>query len=174
MLDAPRKLVGGRGLRSTHTPALASVSTGHRTRRSWTVAPPTRSALAARGTWPSALSSITPPSRVFGRKSRARSELSRMSRLLTLLFRRSLLRRLLFTTSLLSTLITAYEVPPSAMNSAAVAAIFEYDRCFRSELCTTRYLGRGRRILAGALTRQRESAAVRRPLPPPLRRANCH
>ena len=72
-----------------------------------------------------------------------------MSRLRTLLFRRSALRRLLFTTSPLSTRITAYDVPPSAMNSAAVAVTFEYDKCFRNELSTVRDLGRARRILAG-------------------------
>src|SRR5215213_604512 len=99
-----------------------------------------------------------------------------MSRLRTLLLRRSLLRRLLFTTSSLPILMTAYEVPPNAINSAVVAATFEYDKCFRSELSTARFL-----LFSGPRqslqARQRLSgggAAVRRRSPRPSRCANCH
>jgi len=65
-----------------------------------------------------------------------------MSLLRTLLFRRSELRRLLFTTSSLSMRVNAYEVPPRAMKSAAVAVTFEYDKFFRNARSTVSDLNR--------------------------------
>ena len=150
---APKKPLGGpRVLARCTLPALRPCRGGTGRGALGRCSPPTRSASAARGTWPSALSFTTPPPRLFGLTSRARSVRSRMSLLRRLLFRTSPLRRLLSTTSALSTWITAYEVPPSAMNSATVAVTLEYDRCFRSEVSMFgRALAEVRRILAGGL-----------------------
>ena len=172
MLDAPRKPSAGRAVCSMQTPAFAIVSAGHRTRRSRAVAPPTRSALAASGTLPSALSFTTPPPRPLRLRSSALSVRSRTSLLRTLLFRKSVLRRLLFTTSSLSTRIKAYEVPPKATNSAAVAITFEYDKCLRIALSTARYLGRGSRNPCRRSDAPEADAAVRARVRPPPRRVS--